>query len=213
MRTVGHIFLLLAMLVLPGVSHAEARQLFNGHDLSGWEHIGFGQFVVENGLLHPKGGIGLLWFKGPKIGDAVIRVVYKVNSRKDNSGVFIRIPDPPEDEWGPVNTALEVQINEAAESDYFCTGSIYTLSKAVSRPTKIGEWNTMDITLDGSRTVVHINGVLVTDYKDGDPVPPKKHESDPNRGPRPKRGYLALQNHPQGSTVYFKEISVRPLSK
>ncbi len=213
MRIIGHSFLLVAMLAFPATSQADTRQLFNGHDLSGWKHIGSGRFVVENGLLHPEGGIGLLWFQGEKIGDAVIRVVYKVKSRKDNSGVFVRIPEPPEDYWMPVDKALEVQINDAGESDYYRTGAIYTFSKAVARPTKVGEWNTMEITLDGLRTVVHINGVLVADYKEGDPVPPKKHKWDPERGPRPKSGYVALQNHPQGPTVYFKEISVRPIKE
>lgn len=56
--------------------------------------MGEGRFVVEDGLLHPEGGVGLLWFAGEKVGDAVIRVVYKVKSRHDNSGVFVRIPDP-----------------------------------------------------------------------------------------------------------------------
>jgi hypothetical protein len=71
----------------------------------------------------------------------------------------------------------------------------------------------MDITLDGPRTVVHINGILVTDYTEGDPVPPKTNDWDPDRGPRPKSGYVAVQNHPHGKTVYFKEISIHSLEK
>ncbi|WP_373565940.1 family 16 glycoside hydrolase, partial [Microbulbifer okhotskensis] len=66
---------------------------------------------------------------------------------------------------------------------------MYTFSKAVSRPGRIGEWNTMEITLDGLRTVVHINDALVADYNEGDPVPPKKNTWDPERGPRPESGY------------------------
>lgn len=113
----------------------------------------------------------------------------------------------------PFGPGLEVQINDAEESDYYRTGSIYTLSKAVSQPGRIGEWNTMEITLDGLRTVVHINGVLVADYTEGDSVPPKKHDWDPERGPRPKSGYVALQNHPYGKFVYFREISIRSLDQ
>ena len=30
----------------------------------------------------------------------------------------------------------------------------------------------MEITLDGPHTIVVLNGVKVTDYKEGDPVPP-----------------------------------------
>jgi hypothetical protein len=104
-------------------SHADTRQLFNSHDLTGWKHVGDGRFVIEDGLLHPEGGVGLLWFEGEKVGDAVVRVVYMVRAREDNSGVFVRIPEPPKDQWMPVDKALEVQINDAEESDYYRTGS------------------------------------------------------------------------------------------
>jgi hypothetical protein len=213
MKGIKNAFLITAMLVFPAVSSADTRQLFNGKDLTGWKHVGTGRFVVEDGLLHPEGGVGLLWFEGEKVGDAVVRVVYKVKSQKDNSGVFIRIPDPPQDPWMPVDRALEVQINDAGDSGYYSTGSVYTFSAVRSRPSKVGEWNTMEIILKGPRTVVHINGVFVSEYTEGDPVPPKKHDWDPNRGPRPNRGYIGVQNHPHGKTVYFKEVSIRSIEK
>ncbi|MCP8688336.1 3-keto-disaccharide hydrolase [Marinobacterium sedimentorum] len=213
MNKIACTLLTMVMLAIPAMSKADTRQLFNGHDLAGWKHVGDGRFVVEDGLLHPEGGVGLLWFEGEKVSDAVVRVVYMVRARTDNSGVFVRIPDPPESQWIPVDTALEVQINEAEESDYYRTGSIYTFSKAVSRPGRIGEWNTMEITLDGLRTVVHINDALVADYNEGDPVPPKKNTWDPERGPRPESGYVALQNHPHGNSVYFREVSIHSIDK
>jgi hypothetical protein len=213
MKHIKNAFLIAVILLFPAVSSADTRQLFNGKDLTGWKHVGAGRFVVEEGLLHPEGGVGLLWFEQEKVGNAVVRVVYKVKSPKDNSGVFIRIPDPPQDPWMPVDKALEVQINDAGESDYYSTGSVYTFSEVRSRPSKVGEWNTMDIILKGSRTVVRINGVLVSEYTEGDPVPPKKHDWDPNRGPRSDRGDIGVQNHPHGQTVYFKEISIRPIER
>jgi hypothetical protein len=89
---------------------------------------------------------------------------------------------------------------------------LYSFSKALARPIKpIGAWNTMDITIDGPRTIVYLNGVKVTDFKEGQPVPPKQPGSiTPDRGPRQDSGYIGLQNHP-GSEVYFKEVFVRPL--
>ena len=65
-------------------------------------------------------------------------------------------------------------------------------------------------TLDGPRIVVALNGVKVTDFTEGQPVPPKHASYEPDRGPRPDRGYIGLQNHP-GDPVYFREVSVRPL--
>ena len=191
---------------------AESRQLFNGKDLSGWTHVGFGEFSIENGVLRTVGGIGVLWFDEEKIGNAIIRVVYRVKSHEDNSGVFVRIPDPPEDPWMPVHKGLEIQINGAGKTEYHSTGSIYTFTKATSQPTRVGEWNTMEITLDGESTAVHINGMLVTQYSEGDIVPPKDNDGDPDRGSRPVTGFIGLQNHPQGKTVYFKEISLHPIN-
>ena len=118
MNTIKLVLLIALMLAFPLTSSADSRQIFNGKDLIGWKHVGSGRFVVEDGLLHPEGGVGLLWFNGGKVADAVVRVAYRVEKKTDNSGVFIRIPDPPEDPWMPVNKGLEVQINDAGESDY-----------------------------------------------------------------------------------------------
>jgi hypothetical protein len=68
----------------------------------------------------------------------------------------------------------------------------------------------LEITIDGPHTVVFLNDVKVTDFHEGDPVPPRKESYDPERGPRQESGYFGLQNEP-GGEVYFKEISVRPL--
>jgi hypothetical protein len=211
MNSIKYCLLVALALLYPLNSNADSRQLFNGKDLSGWTHVGFGKFLVEDGYLRTVGGIGVLWFDEEKIGNAIVRVVYKTGSHEDNSGVFVRIPGPPDDPWMPVHKGLEIQINEAGKTEYHSTGSIYTFTKATSQPAREGEWNTMEITLDGASTVVHINGIFVSEYTEGDVVPPKDNDGDPDRGLRPITGFIGLQNHPQGKTVYFKEISVHPV--
>jgi hypothetical protein len=187
------------------------RQLFNGHDLTGWKHVGPGEMTVENGTMQTHGGMGLLYFKGEKFGDCVIRVVYRMRDKNDNSGVFIRIPEEPTEPWMPVNRGYEVQIDNAAD-DYHATGVLYSLTKAMARPGRPGpEWNTMEITLDGPHTTVVVNGIKVTDYTEGQSVPAKQRSYEPDRGPRPNRGYMGLQNHGEDDVVFFKEVSVRPL--
>ena len=88
-----------------------------------------------------------------------------------------------------------------------------TLTKAKARPGRPGEWNTLEITLDGPRTTVTVNGIQVTDHREGDPVPPKAKWHEPNRGPRPEEGFIGLQNHDDGDVVFFKEVSVAPLAR
>jgi hypothetical protein len=190
------------------------RQLFNGKDLSGWKHVGPGSMSVENGLLRGHGGMGLLYWAGDQFGNCTFRIIYRMKDENDNSGVFIRIPIEPREPWMPVNYGYEVQIDNhpelSKEDDYHYTGTLYSLTKPLAKPGKPGpQWNTMEITLDGARTVVVLNGVRVTDYREGDPVPPKKFDYEPCRGLRPLKGYFGLQNHSENDIVYFKEVAVR----
>jgi hypothetical protein len=168
--------------------------------------------VVEDGVLKTEGGMGLLWYTPRKISREIVRVVYKNTDAKSNSGVFIRVPEKPTEPWMPVNRGYEVQIDDAAD-DYHATGVLYSLTKALARPGKAGEWNVLEITLDGPHTVVTVNGVKVTDYTEGQPVPPKAKDYEPDRGRRPDEGYIGLQNHSDRDVVFFREISVRPLAR
>lgn len=195
---------------------AEWKQLFNGKNLDGWKHVGPGGMTVEDGLIRTHGGMGLLYWSGGKVGDCVIRVVYKMRDENDNSGVFIRIPTAPTEPWMPVNKGYEVQIDNhperGGEDEYHVTGTLYSLTKPLSKPGKPGpEWNTMEITLDGPHTIVEVNGQKVTDYTEGQPVPPKKLDFEPNRGRRPDTGYFGLQNHSDNDIVFFKEVAIRSL--
>jgi len=194
------------------------RQLFNGKDLTGWKHAGPGFMSVEEGLLRGNGGMGLLYWQGEKFGNCIIKVVWKMRDENSNSGIFIRMPVEPREEWMPVHYGYEVQIDNkpelANEDDYHYTGTIYSLTKPLAKPGKPGpQWNTTEITLDGPRTIIYVNGVKVTDYTEGDPVPERKFDFEPFRGARPDVGYIGIQNHGESDVVYFKEISVKPLKK
>jgi hypothetical protein len=190
------------------------RQLFNGRDTDGWEHVGPGGFKIENGALATEGGMGLLWYTREKFGNCVIRVVYKATSEASNSGVYVRIANRPKDEWFAVHHGYEVQICDK-QNEYHRTGAIYSLSKSTKLATKpAGQWNTIEITLKGDLITVSVNGVNVNNFDPKRPVPERKQQWEPERGPRPQVGYIGIQNHDDyatGEHVYFKEVSVRPL--
>jgi 3-keto-disaccharide hydrolase len=155
--------LLIALLALPTPSTARAqaerhgessdkagwRPLFDGRSLDGWEHVGPGRFVVEDGMLRTEGGMGLLWYARETLGDCTLRVVYKTAAPRANSGVYIRIADRPTDEWYAVHHGYEVQIMDSGPEDRR-TGSIYTIARATAQPAKAGEWNTLEVTLEGT---------------------------------------------------------------
>ncbi len=205
MRTLTALLLLLAGAGM--CPAAEWKQLFNGKDLDGWQMTGPGRFTVENGMMKTEGGMGLLYYKGRKFGNTTIRVVFKTASEHANSGVFIRMVEPPRDPWYGVHNGYEVQIDSSGD-EWHSTGAIYSLSKVLRRAQKPrGQWNTMEITLKGDLTVVKLNGVLVNEFRGSQPVPPRRRWYEPVRGPRAETGYIGLQNHDAKSVVYFKEVS------
>ncbi len=188
------------------------EQLFNGKDMTGWEMVGRGSFRVEGGLLVTENGMGLLWNTTRTVGNATLRVVYMVSRPEDNSGVFVRIGERPENVWFPVHHGYEVQIMDT-EDEYHRTGCIYSLTKAPSGVQKPpGEWNTLDITMHGLLIDVELNGTAMTHFDPGAELPERKFDYEPERGPREEYGYIGLQNHDGDSVVSFKEVSVAPLS-
>jgi hypothetical protein len=129
------------------------------------------------------------------------------------------MPDVPTDEHGErVHGGHEVHIDNepetSGEDEYHVAGTVYSFTKPLAKPGRLGpEWNTMEITLDGPRTMVVLNGVKLTDFREGDPVPLKKLDFEPERGPRPQNGYIGLQNHSWHDLVFFKDIAVNRLDR
>ena len=197
------------LLITLGLQAQEWTALYNGENLEGWEHVGDGHFIIEDGILKSQGGMGLLWFTAQKFSNVKLRVVYK-GADKNNAGVFIRIPEKPKEAWMPVNKGYEVQIDDR-EDEWHKTGVLYSLTKAKASPGIPGDWNTMEISLLGDRTVVHVNGVLVTDFTEGDEVPKKVLEYEPDRGPRPMTGYIGIQNHGDEDVIEFREVSYKKI--
>jgi hypothetical protein len=61
-----------------------------------WAQVGWGRFAVQDGFLRTdcdERGMGLLLYTKEKFGDCEIRVTYRCQDAKSNSGVFVRIDD------------------------------------------------------------------------------------------------------------------------
>ncbi|HPQ16301.1 MAG TPA: DUF1080 domain-containing protein, partial [Bryobacteraceae bacterium] len=103
----------------------------------------------------------------------------------------------------PIRRAHEIQIAGRH------TGEIYARTKVQVTPHPVkpaGEWNIFEITMDGPRTIVLLNGVKVTDYREGEVEPQQENM----RELRPERGYIGLQSH-DADIVWFREVAVKPL--
>jgi len=179
--------------------------LFDGESLDGWTMAGPGGFEIGDcGVLQPYGGMGLLWYEEQLYEDFVMQVDFRVHHPADNSGVFVRFPDPEGDPWKPVNEGYEIQIYEATDNPLGRTGAVYTFAPAEPLATNpIGEWNTMEIRVVGQEYTVTLNGVQVATYT-GD-------------GSRGLQGYVGLQNHSEGKaageTVEFRNVWIKELTE
>jgi choline dehydrogenase-like flavoprotein len=157
-------------------------------------------------VLETAGGYGLYWYLKEQFADFVLRVEWRVARRDDNSGIYIRIPDPSV--ANPLQAAdsqgHEIQIDERGYDSRTnteghpmkLTGAIYDLQAPVtsaSRP--IGQWNLFVIEADGPSIRVTVNGVVATTYN----------------SPRQRKGFVALQAHHGGSRVQFRNLQVRRL--
>jgi hypothetical protein len=70
--------------------------LKNGKVSPAWVHIGYGGWIVDDGMLRTdpaSEGLGLLVYRKEKLGDCQIRVVFKPKEARSNSGVYVRIDD------------------------------------------------------------------------------------------------------------------------
>lgn len=171
---------------------AETVVLWDGGDLDGWKMAGPGEFVVEDGALRATGGMGLLWYAERDFEDFLLELEWRAEEPDDNSGVFVRFPDPGDDPWVAVNHGYEIQICDAAQPEHD-TGSIYSFADSEGVPTKEpGEWNQMRILVVGNEYQVTINGEEVVTFS----------------GDRGLRGHVGLQNHDDGSPVRFRNIRV-----
>lgn len=186
--------------------------LFNGKDLDGWSLSG-GKgrgYVVENGVLvcPADGGGNLLTNK--EYGNFVLRFEFRMEPG-GNNGVGIRTPQ----EGDAAYVGMEIQILDHDHARYAGKlkpaqrhGSVYDLIPAMKDALKpAGEWNREEITANGKRIQVRLNGTLITDADLGtirDPVVLEKHP-----GVKRSSGHLGFLGH--GTRVEFRNIQVREL--
>ena len=172
--------------------------IFDGKTLDGWKMAGDGRFAIvksDIALQSDKGG-GLLWYAEKEYKNFILKLEWKVSDEGDNSGVFVRFPDPDDNPDIAVREGYEIQIDDKAEDPIHQTGAIYDFaapSKVVSKPPS--QWNTMEIQALDQSYIIIINGEKVTEFK----------------GSRLTEGYVGLQAHDDKSKVSFRNIMVKEI--
>ena len=181
----------LAVLALPTLATAQAGEwttLFDGSSLDGWRVLGDANWELADGAVSANSGGGFL-VSEQSYADFELRLEYWVEEPA-NSGVFIRCADPQ-----GVNdrNCYEVNIYDTRPDQTYRTGGIVHLAAPSSVINSAGRWNSYEITAQGSRLVVVLNGTQTVDTRD------EQFASGP----------FALQYG--AGTVRFRNVRIRPL--
>ena len=195
--------------------------LFNGKDTTGWvygeKQAGKG-YQVEDGVLFCTEKDGGNLYTEKEYGDFVFRFEFKLTENANN-GIGIRAPL----EGDSAYQGMEIQVLDDSGSEYRNLrpaqyhGSIYQMFPATRGHQKpVGEWNSEEITVQGRKIVVKLNGATITegnldDVKDETLLAKHRDLSKPegSRGIANTTGHIGLLGH--GTRVEFRNIRIKAL--
>ncbi len=203
MRRVAALFLI----SLPAFAQQGWVQLFNGKDLTGWQvNENTDTFSVEDGAIKAHGNRSHCFYTGPyknhMFKDFELEVEVKTLPGA-NGGIYIDTEFQPQ---GWPGKGFEVQVNNSYVTDPRKTGSLYEVKDNNAAVAPDNEWFTEHITQRGDTITVQVNGKQIVQWKqpeDWDGVKEFK-------GRKIGIGTIALQGHDPKSTVYYRNIRIKP---
>jgi hypothetical protein len=149
---------------------------------------------------------GHAFYDGPFMDHAFRNFELKVDvmtRQNSNGGVFI-LTEFVEKGWP--SKGFEIQVNNTYIKDPVKTGSLYHVSDIKEAPAKDDEWFTEHIIVQGDTITIKVNDKQVVQW-----TLPK--EGSPDFGKRTiTPGTVALQAHDPNSTVYYRNIRIKPLN-
>jgi hypothetical protein len=130
-----------------------------------------------------------------------VDVMTRTNS---NGGIFI-LTEFVEKGWP--SKGFEIQVNNTYMKDPVKTGSLYHVSDIKEQLVKDDEWFTEHIVVQGDTITVKVNDKQTVNW-----TQPKEWAGSPDFAKRVlSPGTVALQAHDPNSTVYYKNIRIKPL--
>ncbi len=181
--------------------------LFDGKSLSGWKASENPSSVkVEDGRIVVNGPRAHLFYVGDVKNHAFRNFEFKaevMTKANSNSGIYFHT-EYQETNW-PAK-GFEAQVNNSYARDPRKTGSLYAVKDVTQAPAKDDEWFEYHILVNGKKVELRINGKTTVEWTEPEGF---KNEAQPGR--KLGSGTFALQAHDPGSTVYFRNLRVKPL--
>ena len=147
----------------PGVSAQAAgwTTLFDGSTLDGWNVLGNANWELEDGAVQADSGSGFL-VTPESYADFELTLEFWVDEPA-NSGIFIRCADA---ESVRDTNCYEVNIYDTRADQTYRTGGIVHIAAPTSVINAGGRWNTYEITAQGPRLTVTLNGTRTVEVED-----------------------------------------------
>jgi len=184
------------------------KSAFNGKNFEGWAGP-TNNYSVDHGSIQCMKGKGGTIYVNDELSDFSARMEFKLPPG-GNNGLAIRYP-------GSGDTAYvgmcELQVLDDSAKKYAKLhpaqyhGSAYGMAPAArgyQRP--VGEWNFQEVTVDGSRIKVELNGTLILNA-DLANVEKPMYDLGKFKGRLRKSGYFGFAGH--GDAVSFRNISIK----
>ncbi len=147
---------------VPGVfAQAGWTTLFDGSTLDGWNVLGDANWELEDGAVQADSGSGFL-VTPESYADFDLSLEFWVDEPA-NSGIFIRCADP---QSVRDTNAYEVNIYDTRADQTYRTGGIVHIAAPTSVINAGEQWNTYEITAQGPRLTVTLNGTRTVEVED-----------------------------------------------
>lgn len=212
MRNIFRITLLFAVAAAPAAFAQKGwTQLFNGKDFTGWK-VGGDQssFTIRDGAMVANGPVAHAFYDGPfmnhdfKNFELMVDVKTAPNS---NGGIYFHTEFQ---EKGFPKKGFEVQVNNT-HRDPIKTGSLYHVKDIgaddIQGIVKDDEWFTEHIIVQGDTVTVKLNGKEVVKWTQ----PADWTGGREGSGRVLSHGTIAFQGHDPNSTVWYKNVRIKPL--
>jgi hypothetical protein len=191
--------------------------LFNGKDFTGWKVSKPESFRIENGAIVANGAAGHAYYDGAFRNHAFRNFALKIDvmtRANSNGGVYVLTEY--QEKGGNLRASgdfpskgFEVQVNNSYARDPVKTGSLYHVQDVTEAPAKDDEWFTMHIVVKGNTITVRVNDKQTVDWTQ--PADWSGGREGAGRAIGAAGGTIALQAHDPNSTVYYKNIRIKPL--
>jgi len=163
--------------------------LFAGQDLSSFDTVGDVEWGIVEDYVESEGGTASFLVTRGAYTDFLLHAEFWTNPEA-NSGIFLRCQNP---EQPNAEICYEVNIFDQNPNPDNRTGAIINHVPPMANIEAANQWNTFEITAQGPRIEVRLNGTLTAELEDDELA----------------SGPIGFQNN--GGLVRFRNIRLRPL--